>query len=290
MPTHEPSARELVDQFLADRVALGRSPKTVQTYRERLARFTAWLGDRPITRATVRGYLADLQQQPLSPVSVASYFRDVKVFCLWLVEEKILTDNPTRKLAPKVPKRKPASYSVEQITQLLTVCDERDRALIIMLLDTGLRAGELCSLDRADVDWRTGAFRVIGKGNKERTAWLSAYALETVRVYLDTRTDDDPALWIGAKGRLTRYGVRQMLARRARQAGIRGDVRRLTHSFRVTFAKNYLVAGGDLESLRRLLGHSSIAMAAHYAQLAEDELADQKRRVNPLARAIPEAR
>lgn len=280
----------LVEQFLDAKIAAGLSPRTIATYRQRLTYFTAWLGDREITRASLRGYLAYLQQQPtLTATSRASYFRDVSVFCNWLVEERIWESSPAYKLAPKVPKRLPASYRPEQVLQLLARCDTRDRALITMLLDTGLRASEICSLRRDAIDWSDGTFRVVGKGNKERMGWLHPYTLELLRAMLEERADTHPALWLGRKGPLTANGVHQMIERRANDAGIRGTVRRLVHSFRATFAKNYLRAGGDLESLRRLLGHEDIAMSAHYAQLADDELAARKRQVNPLGFAIKDA-
>jgi len=281
---------DLVAQFLDAKIAARRSPKTIATYRDRLTRFATWLGARPITRATLRAYLADLQTQPsLSPASAWSYFHDVGVFCSWLVEEEIIDKNPARRLAPTKPKRLPASYSADHLIRLLAVCDERDRAVLIVLLDTGLRAGELVSLNRRSIDWESGRFTVIGKGDKERAGELSAYARAALRCALELREDTDPALFTGPKGRLTPSGLRQMISRRAREAGIRDDVRRLVHGFRATFAKAYILQGGDLESLRRLLGHTSIAMAAHYAQLADDELLATKRRINPLGRFFPDA-
>lgn len=280
----------LVVQFLDAKTAKRLSPKTLATYRERLTRFVVWLGERDLTRAELRAYLHDLQAHPrLSPISAWSYFHDVTVFCAWLVDEQIITTNPARKLAPKKPKRLPASYTNAQLAQLLHVCDERDRAMLIMLLDTGLRSSEIVSLDRCQVDLHTGHFTVVGKGNKERSGALSVYTLQALRAYLELREDHEPALFLGVKGRLTRSGMYQIVARRARQAGIRGEVRRLVHAFRATFAKSYIIQGGDLETLRQLLGHESLTMAAHYATLADQELLAKKRRVNPLGGMIPDA-
>jgi len=282
---------DLVDSFLAAKVAKGLSDKTIRTYRERLALFVTWLDDRPITRDNLRFYLAHLQRNPrLSKATVAAYFRDVAVFCGWLVDEQILDANPAYKLGPKIPKRRPPHYSEYHVRQLLAVCDARDRAIVIVLLDTGLRASELCSLDRNAIDWETGAFTVVGKGDKERAGWLSSYAQGVLVDYLDTRHDRSPALFVGTKGRLTPIGVHKMLHRRAEQVGIRDDVRRLIHSFRVTFAKSFIQEGGDLESLRELLGHADISMSAYYAQLADSELAEVKHRVNPLGRMVAGAR
>lgn len=290
-PTVPTSTNDLVEAFLDAKVAKGLSPKTVITYRQRLAYFLAWLDARPITRDNLRFYLAHLQRNPkLSKATVAAYFRDVAVFCGWLVDEQILDANPAYKLGPKTPKRRPPHYTEYHIRQLLAVCDARDRAIVIVLLDTGLRASELTSLNRTAIDWDTGAFTVIGKGNKERAGWLSPYAQNVLVEYLDRRHDRNPAVFVGTKGRLTPIGVHKMLHRRAEQVGIRDDVRRLIHSFRVTFAKSFIQEGGDLESLRELLGHADISMSAYYAQLADSELAEVKHRVNPLGRMVAGAR
>lgn len=281
----------LVEDFLNAKIAAGLSPRTIVIYRQRLAYFTVWLGDQEITRTNLRAYLLHLQQRPgLSGTTRASYFRDVAVFCGWLVQEKIWDANPAYKLGPKAPKRRPANYSSSHIDRLLEVCDARDRAIITVLLDTGLRASELCSLNRHGIDWDTGAFTVIGKGDKERAGWLGVYAQEVLVDYLDQRHDRDPAVFTGTKGRLTPRGMHKMLHRRAEQAGIRDGVRRLIHAFRVTFAKSYIREGGDLESLRELLGHEDISMSAYYGQLADDELAAKKEWINPLGRMIPGAR
>lgn len=284
------STSDLVALFLDAKLAQALSPRTIETYRQRLDRFTRWLGPRPITRATLRGYLTSMADEELSPVTRAAYFRDVSVLCSWLAEEHILEPNPARKLAPKVPRRLPASYSVRQIDQLLAACDRRDQALIVMLLDTGLRAGELCSLRRDAIDPETGRFEVIGKGDKLRACWCSPYTRVLLCVYLGSRCDTSPALWPNRYGvAITRNGLYQVIRRAAVRAGIRDDVRRLVHSFRASFAKHYVQQGGDLESLRRLLGHESIQMAAYYAQLDDDELARRKAAVNPLAWVIPAA-
>lgn len=280
----------LVEQFIDAKAAAGLSPRTIQTYRQRLGYFTAWLCDRDITRPVLRGYLTHLREQQLSATSRASYFRDVSVFCNWLVDERIWDASPAYKLGPRVPKTRPASYRPEQIAALLAVCKTRDRALIVMLLDTGLRVSELVSLRRRDIDWIDGSFVVTGKGNKPREAWLEPYTVELLREMLAKRDDENPALWMGRKGPLTIWGVHQVIERRAKEAGIRLSVRRLVHSFRVTFAVSYVRQGGDLGTLAALMGHSTLTMAQHYSQLATDQLAEKKRAVNPLAAVVPESR
>lgn len=285
------TSHELVSSFLDSRRARNASPLTLQSYALSLGQFLAWRDARqdtgPITRATIRAYIAHVQGRGLAPATVAGRVRDLSVWLGWLVDEELLTSNPAFRMKPRVPKRRPPSYTSDQIRAMLRACEgehgPRDRAMIILLLDTGLRASELASLTRQSIDQASGAFSIVGKGNKERKGWAGPYALEILRRYLATRDDDHPALWLGQwGGPLTASGIYQALRSRAELAGIRGDVRKIVHSFRATFAKNYIQQGGDLETLRRLLGHESIVMSAHYAQLADDELAGVKARVNPL--------
>ena len=137
------------------------------------------------------------------------------------------------------------------------------------------------------IDWDTGQFTVVGKGNKERASWLSPAARASVARYLAIRSDRDPALWYGRRAPLTPSGVHQIFRRRAIEAGIRADVRRLVHACRATFAKNYIKRGGSLGDLADLLGHSTLTMAAHYAALADDDLAAKKATIDPLAAVVP---
>jgi len=283
-----PPLADLIALFLDDRIAKGMSPHTVRDYRDKLAYFACWAGDRPLTRATLRAYLADLQQRSLAPRTVHGYFLAVRTLCSWLKHEELLSEDIARELTPRFPKRRAASYSADQIRRLLAVCDVRDRALIIFLLDTGLRRAELLSLRRRDMSI-TGQFTVIGKGDKERSGELSPYALYALWDYLGTRTDSHPCLWYGDQGPLTDHGLYERIKTLCLRANIRGNVRKLIHGFRATFAKNYVRRGGDLESLRHLLGHEDIKMSAHYAELAHDDVHARKRQVNPLAAMIRDA-
>lgn len=152
-----------------------------------------------------------------------------------------------------------------------------------------LRGTALLQLQRRSISI-TGRFTVIGKGNKERSGELSPYALYALWDYLGTRSDNHPALWYGDQGPLTDHGLYERMKVLCLRAGIRGNVRKLIHGFRATFAKNYLRRpGGDLESLRQLMGHEDIKMTVHYAQLAQEDVELKKRQVNPLAAMIPDA-
>lgn len=279
----------LFDEFLAAKKAAGARPATMRAYHYRLGYFVQWIGDRKIDRASIRAYLTHLSKTKTNPITINNYLCDVSAFCSWLVQEGALETNPSAKIKQKVPKRRPASYSRDHIRALLKVANIRDKALVLVLLDTGLRVSELVQLRRDSFD-HDGHFRVIGKGDKERSGWLSPYVRKIVGEYLASRKDEQAALFIGRWNRpMKPNAVHLAMSNLARCAGIRDQVRRLVHSFRATFAKNWRKQRGDLASLAELMGHDTLVMAQYYSQLADDELGELKNKVNPLAADVEEA-
>ncbi len=278
---------DLIEQYITAKTISGKSPDTIRGYRHRLYPFREWLQDKPLERRTIRAYIAYLQHRGLAPITVVGHVREISAFCSWLVEEGELESHPAARLAPKLPKRKPAHYKTAQARELLKVCTVRERAIVLALLDTGLRAQEFVSLRRDKLDLLDGSFTVIGKGDKERAGCFNAQALAAINTYLATRTDDDPALWYGERGPLTKSGVYQLIKRLVKRAGIRADVRRLLHSFRATYAKNFLKQRGDAKTLAETMGHTTIEMSLYYGQLNDDEeVLERKREINPLGAII----
>ena len=290
-PSFQPTHHDWIviyEEFIAAKRLAGRAARTLEQYEERTRPFVAWLGTRSLDRAAVRRYLATLPHG-YAPATLHGHVRAISAWCAWLVEEGVLASNPCRKLAPKLPKHQPAHYTRPQLVALLAVCDARDRAIVLALLDTGLRVAEFLQLRRDRIDWHTGAFTIIGKGDVERPGWFAPLTIIAIRRYLDERTDEHAALWVGTRGPLTNSGLWRVIRRRCIEAGIRADVRRLLHSFRANFGKLYLEQGGDLETLRQLYGHQSIQMTSYYAQLSVSGLAKKKLTVNPLGGLFADA-
>ncbi len=280
---------QLYDEFLAAKSAAGAAQSTMRTFRYRLAHFVDWLGNRKIDRTAIRAYFTHLSKTRNNPLTINGYMQNVSAFCTWLVAEGEIEINPCANIRQKLPKRRPASYNRDHIRKILDIANLRERALVLVLLDTGLRVSELVQLRRDSFDYR-GHFSIVGKGNKERSGWLSPYAHNIVRAYLATRYDRNPALWLSHyKKPATAKVVHGVIDRLAKRAGIRDQVRRLVHSFRATFAKNWRKNQGDLASLAEILGHSTLTMAQYYSQLADEELGELKNKVNPLAASLDEA-
>jgi len=213
----------------------------------------------------------------------------------WAVETGYgyVTENVVRKVAKPRRINKPARNPLtkQQIMDLFAAVEEgehplRDRAILYVLLDTGIRASELCNLRLEDINGT--ALRVLGKGDKEREVPLSRRSWEAVSTYLRTRyrVNDSDALFVSKHHRsLTRSGLFNMLDRLGGRTGHKVH----PHLFRHTFAINYLrgdAAGnrGDPWTLKRILGHATMTMVEEYLAIARADIIEAHRYASPVTK------
>ena len=180
--------------------------------------------------------------------------------------------------APKTPYRIIPSFSEEQAAALLAVCGDdftgiRDKAILLLLIDCGIRAAELLSLRMESIDTLNGSFTVLGKGSKERQIPFGVCAKAALRDYLRRRESVDcPTLIVSQFGEaLTYSGLVQMIRRRGARAGLPKSLLH-PHVFRHTAALLYLRAGGDCFSLQKILGHSDLSMTRRYCELTQSKM------------------
>jgi len=170
-----------------------------------------------------------------------------------------------------VPRRLIAPFSDPELRSLLALADERERALALVLLDTGLRRSELASLRVGDVR-PDGTLHVMGKGARERIVPIGASTRRALVRYLATRAGiaaGDP-LFCGRWGRaFSARGIQLSIARLGRRAVV--GTRCSPQTFRHTFARGYLVNGGDVFSLQEILGHTTLDMVRRYVNFASFE-------------------
>jgi integrase/recombinase XerD len=207
----------------------------------------------------------------------------------WYADEFDRLDfNPLRKVkAPKVPQEPLNPVSLEDVRGLLSACkggnftDERDRAILLFLLDTGARAMELLQTDREDLNTITGDVLIRqGKGRKPRSVFLGRTARRAMRAYLKQREGDSLALFVTDEGeRLTYDGLRAVITRRAKLAGIKPPS---LHSFRRAFALNMLRNGTDLITLSRLMGHTDLQILKRYLAQSPDDLRAAHSKASPV--------
>jgi site-specific recombinase XerD len=234
-----------------------------------------------LTPTNLRQFLLDLGKTH-NPGGVHGVYRSVKAFLRWWEAETEPTDwhNPMLKVqAPKRPQELLEPVSLEDLRALLDTCEhkdhagDRDRAIVMALLDTGCRAAEFVSLNFGDVTMSTGAVMVRrGKGGKGRAVFMGAKTRRALTAYLRYRPDlkDPDPLWATLQGgRLTHAGIREILRRRAQRAGIAEPS---LHSFRRAFALSSLRNGVDVYALQRLMGHSDLSVLRRYLAQTEGDL------------------
>lgn len=286
----------LAAAFLLDCKARNLTKHTQRFYRVNLQAFADWLEAQSVkaiyqvTPEVLRAFFISLDERGLEPGGIHAYYRAVRAFLRWYALEFDPANwrDPLKRVRPPkvdVPPLEPVP--LEHIRAMLDTCErgtftgERDRTILLFLLDTGVRAGELLALDRQDADTLTGDVLIRkSKSRKPRTVFLGKQARRALRSYLKLRTDAAAAVFVTDEiERLKMAGLRQVMIRRAKRAGV--PVPSL-HSFRRAFALAMKRAGVDLLTISRLLGHSDLSLLERYIRQDAEDLRGEHERGSPV--------
>lgn len=296
---------KVIEGYLMSLGARHLSQHTIDDYTRTLDKFTLFLGeDLPIDQINVRDierFLAS--NDKLSNKSILNQYIGLSGLWTWLVKEEIVKENIVRKITPPKPLKKEVVPLTEQeVKAILSALNrsrvyvrqgqnvdhslgsfERNRAIILLMLDTGVRASELCDLKIEDVDNRNHRIFVRqGKGMKERYLPFSPRTGQMIWRYLATRNGAQPSdpLFVGRLNRaLTRTKLAEMFSGIGRRAGVTNVH---PHRFRHTFAIQYLRNGGNAYTLQHMLGHSTLETVKIYLKLAQVDVDSMHRKASPV--------
>lgn len=268
---------DLLELFLTAKEVEGCSPKTIAYYEATLQHMESWLS-KPIAHVSsddLRKYLSEYElERGSSKVTIDNIRRILSSFFSWLEDEDYIVKSPVRKIKRvKTAVKAKEALSDEELEALRDSCDsKRDLAMVDLLASTGMRVGELIRLDIDDVDIQGRECVVTGKGNKQRPVYFDARTKLHLTAYLESRKDNNPALFVSLNGRTQRLSV-CTVEKRIKALGERAQVGRVhPHKFRRTLATHAIDKGMPIEQVQRLLGHSKIETTMHYAMVNQSNV------------------
>ena len=309
----------LIDAYLQDHIGGNHSDKTLEWHRTALGLMQHFFQEElqvtqvdAIEADDLSAWFAHLRVTPgargkiRSERTIQTYARSARAFFHWLIRRGTLDLNPfDRVVFPKVGRPLIQTITTEEFEQLLLACAPpnetgpfaeraavRNRAILWLLYDTGIRVSELIHLCLDDLDRKKGVVTVMGKGSKERRIALGQNCQRNLSYYLDKHRPDEEELaeW-GSAGEdhlflsetrqpLTKNGMEMLFKRLKARAGITGK-RISPHILRHTFAMNYLLKSNDPFSLQELLGHEDLTTVLNYIHMNDTILQEQKRKYSP---------
>jgi integrase/recombinase XerD len=308
-----------IDEYRQDHIGGNHSAKTLEWHATALGLLRVYLQEqqgitliKEVTSADISAWFTYLRTTPgsrgkvRSERTVQTYARSARAFFHWLVRRGTLEHNPfDHVIFPKVGRPLIQTITTEEFEKLLLACTPpnemgpfaeraavRNRAILWLLYDTGIRVSELINLRLGDLDRKKGVVTVMGKGSKERRIALGQNCQRNLSYYLDKHRpgEEELAEW-GSSGEdhlflsetrqpLTKNGMEMLFKRLKARAGITGK-RISPHIFRHTFAINYLIKSNDPFSLQELLGHEDLATVRLYMHMNDEIIQEQKRKYSP---------
>ena len=265
---------KLIKRYCACLLIDGKSEKTIEQYRRALYHLDAELGISFVNMGTydIRYYLA-CKTKSVSNRTLENTRSYISSFFQWMTNEEIISKNPLSNIKPiKYTDEVRLPFSDIEIDQLRSACkDASDRALIEILLSTGIRVSELALMDIQDIDFATNTIHIKhAKGNKERIVYMTAIAAKYLKDYIINRKYNNTAVIMSHRGKRMDCGsIRYRLKTIAKKA----DVENVhPHRFRRTFATNLAKKGMDIQDIQKLLGHSNISTTMVYITLDDEKI------------------
>ena len=274
---------DILDRFIASKEIEGCSTRTLNYYRDNINKMldTVNLPINEITTEILRNYLSDYKSNSnAGMVTIDNIRRTLSSFFAWLENEDYIVKSPVRRIHKvKTTRRVKETLTDENLEKLRGTCSNvRDLAILELLISTGMRVGELIRLNISDINFQERSCIVLGKGNSEREVYFSAKSKMYIKKYLETRTDNNEALFVSLikpYNRLGISGVEILIRDLGREANIN---KVHPHKFRRTMVTMAIDKGMPIEQVQKLLGHIKIDTTMEYAMVNQNNVKNSHRK------------
>lgn len=279
----EDDSQKLIDSFVYAKRIEGCSEKTLKYYRTTIEAMTEAIdkGVRHMQTDDLRTYLTEYQEKHgSSRVTIDNIRRILSSFFSWLEDEDHILKSPVRRIHKvKTATNIKETYTDEELEKMRDNCEElRDLAIVDMLASTGMRIGEMVLLNKADINFNERECVVFGKGDKERVVYFDARTKIHLQNYIDSRIDDNPALFVTLRAPYTRITIGGIESR-LREMGKNLEIEKVhPHKFRRTLATMAIDKGMPIEQLQQLLGHKRIDTTLQYAMVKQSNVKQAHRK------------
>ena len=266
-----------MEDYLMSKALEGKSVETVKRYRYELSRLLSYINKAvaDITDVDISGYMRIYKNlRKVSNQTLKNVRSVYSSFFAWLRDRDRIRKNPMVLVEDiKVEQVLKRPYSDEDRERMLRECRTlRDKAMMEFLYSTAVRVSELAALNREDIHWTSKDLTVFGKGSKERTVYLNDRTNMYMKEYLESRTDSNPALFVGLRApheRLTKSGIETMIRETGRRSGV---AKAHPHRFRRTAATNALNRGMPVQEVAQMLGHAKLETTMVYCNVNADSV------------------
>ena len=274
---------DILDRFIASKEIEGCSTRTLNYYRDNINKMldTVNLPINEITTEILRNYLSDYKSNSnAGMVTIDNIRRTLSSFFAWPENEDYIVKSSVRRIHKvKTTRRVKETLTDENLEKLRDTCSNViDLAILELLISTGMRVGELIRLNISDINFQERSCIVLGKGNSEREVYFSAKSKMYIEKYLETRTDDNEALFVSLIKPYNRLGI-SGIEITIRNLGRKSNINKVhPHKFKRTMATMAIDKGMPIEQVQKLLGHLKIDTTMEYAMVNQNNVKNSHRK------------
>ena len=274
---------DILNKFISSKEIEGCSARTLKYYKDNITKMldAVNLPVSEITTETLRNYLSNYKNNSTAGmVTIDNIRRTLSSFFAWLENEDYIVKSPVRRIHKvKAMKKVKETLTDENLEKLRDTCTNvRDLAILELLISTGMRVGELTRLNISDMNFQERSCIVLGKGNSEREVYFSAKSKMYIEKYLETRTDNNEALFVSLIKQYNRLGI-SGIEITIRNLGQEANINKVhPHKFRRTMATMAIDKGMPIEQVQKLLGHIKIDTTMEYAMVNQNNVKNSHRK------------